>query len=156
MIPACGGEPTDEPIYLGDVSLGTHLEGELSPDDYVPLIDRGDAPIVLGANNGAWMLVLAAHAPHTPDDVKTVTVEGSILDTETGAAYANVIYKKRSLVRNDDGAWLLNQFLIVPDDLSWQDRAVDVMLRLTAETTPKQVQEGRLRLVLRRDDPRSP
>jgi hypothetical protein len=156
----CGTDPTpaEEPDagptnLPGTLTLGTHEQGLIDPATFEPFSAGDTAPIVLGSANGAWMLVGASRFDALPDGIERVTVRASLTDVETGAVYANVVYKLRGLVLEGDAAYLLNQFVVVPDDFSWDGQPALFSMTWRLEDPPFGEATGSVQVVMARQDP---
>ena len=109
-----------------EVAVGTHVQWKRQPDDFVPLEEGDDLPIVLG-HQGAWMVVLAIRS----DGLLTGPLELVVGMEAAGTSLGELQLVDQELDPELDGRdYLYDIWLIVADpSLSTYQADITITLR---------------------------
>ncbi len=125
VTPPDDGDPP-EPF----LTPGFNYQGKSSMDAFVPIEDGTTVDVVLGPQ-GAWMMVAAGHTNAYPAGTEHVAVEARLTDSN-GDSLIGTKFKKRPVFLQPDGSFLLmNVYLVVSKDESWDGQKATFELVLS-------------------------
>ncbi len=131
------GTDTGEPLPP-TYELGYNEQGKVTPSFFTAVSEGDEVPIVKGSQ-GAWMYVVAARTNQLPIDVKKINIEAELgPPDDPDSPYGKLKYKKRPVFDGQDGfMYLMNVYLVVPKNESWDGQEATLFLAIENSCKPE-------------------